>query len=232
MHNVNLSLMEIQLSGLECQDLSIHSQNSKWFVGTLVPHYSSERTKRLRLYSELRILNRPIWVAEMKIATEQSREPEHAIRRLEMEAVLVRARLRQVVTRQNQYCTIAFNSYRSETDMNADPTTGSGDRNAHNDFRQLFFAHVGTVVLTAALVLPLLLGVASIPSWLSVAYCIVIAIVAFTFVIAAINSIRDNRGIRVAHRIECLALTLALSMLQVIFVLPVIICIFAPTFRF
>ncbi len=28
---------------------------------------------------------------------EQSREPEHAIRRLEMEAVLARARLRQVV---------------------------------------------------------------------------------------------------------------------------------------
>jgi hypothetical protein len=97
MHNVILTLMEIQISGLELQDLSIHSQNSKLFVGTLAPHYSSEQTKRLRLHSELRILNRPIWVAQMKIATEPSRKPEHAIRRLEMEAVLARARLQQAM---------------------------------------------------------------------------------------------------------------------------------------
>ncbi len=111
MHIVNLSLMEIQLSGLECQDLSIHSQNSKLFVGTLVPHYSSERKKRLLLSSELRILNRPIWVAQMKIATEQSREPEHAIRRLEMEAVLARARLRQVVPGQQNHAIQCVNRY-------------------------------------------------------------------------------------------------------------------------
>jgi predicted ABC-type exoprotein transport system permease subunit len=115
--------------------------------------------------------------------------------------------------------------------MNIDlPTVG--DQDGLNDYRRSFFVHVGTVVLTAALVVPLLVGIASIPSWLSVAYCIVIAIVAFTFVLAAINNIRNNRVIRVAHRIECLVLTLALSIVQVVFVLPVLICIFAPTFRF
>ena len=107
----------------------------------------------------------------------------------------------------------------------------SEDRNAQNDYRRLFFAHVGTVILTAALVLPLLLGVTSIPSWFAIAYCIVIAIVAFTFVVAAVANVRDNRGIRVADRVEQLVLTLARSMLQIVFVLPVLICIFAPTFR-
>jgi hypothetical protein len=42
---------------------------------------------------------------------------------------------------------------------------------------------------------------------------------------------RDNRGMRVANRIECLVVALALSVVQGIFVLPVLICIFAPTFR-
>ena len=136
------------------------------------------------------------------------------------------------VPRLNQYSSIASNSRRLETDMNADsPTVGTGNQNALSYYRRLFFVHVGTVVITAALVVPLLLGVASIPSWLSVAYCVAIAIVALTFVVAAIYNMRDNRGIRVANRIECLVLTLALSMVQVIFVLPVLICIFAPTFR-
>ena len=116
--------------------------------------------------------------------------------------------------------------------MNTDsPTVVTGDQDALNDYRRLFFVHVGTVVLTAALVLPLLLGVASIPSWLSVAYCVAIATVAITFVAAAVKNMRDNRGMRVANRIECRVLALALAMVQVIFVLPGLICIFAPTFR-
>lgn len=112
------------------------------------------------------------------------------------------------------------------------PTIVAGDQNELNGYRRLFFAHVGTIVLTAALVVPLLLGVTSIPSWLSVGYCVVIATVAIAFVAAAIKNMRDNRGMHVANRIQGLVLTLALSMVQAIFVLPVLICIFAPTFRY
>ncbi|MGV3484240.1 MAG: hypothetical protein ACO1RT_07470 [Planctomycetaceae bacterium] len=105
------------------------------------------------------------------------------------------------------------------------------DQNVPIDYRRLFFAHVGAVVLTAALVVPLLLGIASIPSWLSASYCVAIATVAITFVAAAVKSMRHNRGLRISTRIECLFLTLGLSMVQGIFVLPVLICIYAPTLR-
>lgn len=116
--------------------------------------------------------------------------------------------------------------------MNADSFAAvDRDQNTSTDFRRLFFAHVFTVVLTAALVAPLLLGVTSIPSWFSVGYCTAIAMVAFAFVVVAIHSVRNLRGIGVANRIQRIMLTLGLSMLQVIFILPVLICIFAPTFR-
>jgi len=117
--------------------------------------------------------------------------------------------------------------------MKADLSTLlSEDQNTLNDYRRLFFTHVGTVVLTAAIVVPLLLGVASIPSWVSIAYCVAIVTVALTFIVAAINNMRNNHQIHFANRIERFVLTFALSMVQVIFVLPVLICIFAPTFRF
>ena len=103
--------------------------------------------------------------------------------------------------------------------------------NTLNNDRRLFHAHVGAVVLTAAVVVPLLLGVVSIPSWVSVAYCFVIATVAIAFVAAAVNNARAISGRSAFERVEYLTVSLALAMLQVIFVLPVLICIFAPTFR-
>ena len=103
--------------------------------------------------------------------------------------------------------------------------------NTLNVDRRLFHAHVSAVVLTAAVVAALLLGVASIPSWVSVAYCFVIAAVAIAFVAAAVNNARATSGRSVFERVEYLIVSLALATLQVIFVLPVLICIFAPTFR-
>lgn len=97
--------------------------------------------------------------------------------------------------------------------------------------RRLFHAHVGAVVLSAAVVVPLLLGVVSIPSWVSVAYCAVIAAVAIAFVVAAFSNARATNGRSVNERIECLVVSLALAVLQMVFILPVLICIFAPTFR-
>ena len=97
--------------------------------------------------------------------------------------------------------------------------------------RRLFHAHVGAVVFTAALVIPLLLGVTSIPSWVSVAYCVVIAVIAIAFVAAAAKNMRSNCGVRVSNRFECLIVTVALSMLQAIFIVPVLICVYAPTLR-
>ncbi len=111
------------------------------------------------------------------------------------------------------------------------PTVVIGDQDALNDYRRLFFAHVGAVVLTAAFVVPLLLRIASMPAWLSVTYCVVIATVAITFVAAVVKSMRCNQGMRVSNRIQCMVLTLSLSTLQAIFVLPVLICVYAPTLR-
>ena len=112
--------------------------------------------------------------------------------------------------------------------MNAEaPTTV----NALMNNRRMFRVHVGAVVLTAALVVPLLLGITSIPSWVSVAYCVVIATVAITFVASAVKNARDHREVNASNRIEFLVVTLALSTLQVIFILPVLICVYAPTLR-
>ena len=69
--------------------------------------------------------------------------------------------------------------------MNAEsPTVVAGTQNALNNYRRLFFAHVGAVVLTGALVVPLLLGVTAIPSWVSVSYCVIIATVPLSVVLS------------------------------------------------
>ena len=136
------------------------------------------------------------------------------------------------VVRLNLCSPITSNSERLETAMNTEsPTVVIGDQDALNDYRRLFFAHVGAVVLTAAFVVPLLLRIASMPAWLSVTYCVVIATVAITFVAAVVKSMRCNQGMRVSNRIQCMVLTLSLSTLQAIFVLPVLICVYAPTLR-
>jgi len=111
------------------------------------------------------------------------------------------------------------------------PTVVSGDQSVPNDYRRLFFAQVGAVVVTAVLVAPLLLGVSCIPSWLSAVYCFFIATVAIAFIPTALNSVRRDRGISAPNRIECMALTVGLSIVQIIFILPVLICIYMPTLR-
>ena len=103
--------------------------------------------------------------------------------------------------------------------------------NALMNNRRMFRAHVGAVVLTAALVGPLLLGITSIPAWVSATYCLVIVMIAFTFVVSAVKNTRANRDLNLSNRIEFLVVTLALSMLQAIFILPVLICVYAPTLR-
>jgi hypothetical protein len=119
------------------------------------------------------------------------------------------------------------NKTQPETVMKTDLSTA----NTLNNDRRLFHAHVVAVVLTAAVVAPLLLGVASIPLWVSVACCSIITSVALAFVAAAVNRARAISGRSVYEGVEYLVVPLALAMLQMIFVLPVLICIFAPTFR-
>lgn len=110
------------------------------------------------------------------------------------------------------------------------PTAVDPNRNALDNDR-LLHAHVGAVVLTAALVVPLLLGIATIPTWVSVAYCIIIATVAIGFVTASVNKMRGDSGMIASKQIEHLVVSFSLSMLQVIFILPVLICVYAPTLR-
>ncbi len=110
-------------------------------------------------------------------------------------------------------------------------TTADGVREAPREFRRLFFIHVGTVVLTASIVAPMLIGFASIPPWLSVTYCVVIIATAMMFFAAATRVMQANRHMPFVDRIQCLTLTFCLSVLQVVFALPLLICVFAPEFR-
>ena len=95
----------------------------------------------------------------------------------------------------------------------------------------LFRAHVAALVFTAAVVVPLLLGATSIPAWVSTTYCIIIAVVAVGFIVAATQHVRIDRGRNLSERCNSLALALGISMAQFIFILPVLICVYAPTFR-
>ncbi len=116
--------------------------------------------------------------------------------------------------------------------MNAEsPGDVNAVDNSLDNNQRLFRVHVGAVVLTAALVVPLLLGITSIPSWVSVTYCVVIAAIAIAFVAVDVRSMLDDRRMRVSNRFEFLVVTFALSVLQAIFILPVLICVYAPNLR-
>ena len=106
-----------------------------------------------------------------------------------------------------------------------------GVRQTPKEFRRLFFIHVGTVVLTASIIAPLLIGFASIPPWMSVTYCVASIATAMLFFAAAIRVMQANRHMPFVDRIQCLTLTICLSGLQVVFALPTLICVFAPEFR-
>ncbi len=115
--------------------------------------------------------------------------------------------------------------------MNTETTFGLEDQIESRIYRQLFFSHVGVVILSAAIVSILLLGITSIPSWISVASSLAIAAIAITFVVAAALTLWRKNQLSIQNRVQCLVLTLSLSMLQMIFLSPVFICIFAPTLR-
>ena len=85
--------------------------------------------------------------------------------------------------------------------------------------------------MTAAVVVSLLFGISSIPSWISLAICFVIATVAIAFVIASVKNVRDDSGCGISERVEYLVVTLGLSLAQAIFILPVLVCVFMPTLR-
>jgi F0F1-type ATP synthase membrane subunit c/vacuolar-type H+-ATPase subunit K len=100
-----------------------------------------------------------------------------------------------------------------------------------NAARRLFRSHVVALAITAALVVPLLLGTTSIPAWIAMTFCIIIAGVAIGFIVAAKEHARSKSGHNLFERYEPLILALALSMAQFIFTLPVLICVYAPTLR-
>jgi len=105
------------------------------------------------------------------------------------------------------------------------------DHRFRNDLHRLFYAHVGAVVLTAVVVVPLLLGITSIPAWVSAVYCVSIATVAFSFAIYAIAVVRNDKERSATQRIECLLVFLGLSLAQAVFVFPVLVCIYMPDLR-
>lgn len=118
------------------------------------------------------------------------------------------------------------------TNETSTPSSAVGIRgHEFADFRRLFHVHVAALVITASVVVPLLLGVASIPFWVSLAYCSVIAVVALAFVVVAIYLIRSSTEPSIAQRIERLSVVVGLSVAQLVFVLPVLICICSPNFR-
>lgn len=103
--------------------------------------------------------------------------------------------------------------------------------NTPNNGRGLLRAHVAALVVTAAVVVPLLLGTASIPAWVSTMSCIIIASVAIGFVVAAREQARHRTDHNPFQRNESLIVAIGLSIAQLIFIVPVLICVYAPTLR-
>jgi putative flippase GtrA len=101
----------------------------------------------------------------------------------------------------------------------------------HDEVRRLFYTHVGAVALTAIVVIPLLLGITTIPPWISAIYCCSIAAVAFAFAVYAIVVVRSDKEHRFSQRLECLSVFLGLSLAQAVFVLPVLVCLYMPDLR-
>ncbi|MDA0660047.1 MAG: hypothetical protein O2931_02565 [Planctomycetota bacterium] len=110
------------------------------------------------------------------------------------------------------------------------PSTTTTTSSTPNAGLRLFRAHVAALVFTAAVVVPLLLGTTTIPAWVSITYCIIIAAVAVGFLVAATLHVRSNRSHKV-FGCNSLILALGLSMTQFIFISPVVICVYAPTLR-
>ena len=100
-----------------------------------------------------------------------------------------------------------------------------------DDFRYLFHAHVLTLIVTALVVIPLLLGIASIPTWVALTYCAVIIVTAIGFVFGASLRIRCTTEASLSQRIERLSVVCGLALAQFTFVLPVLICVYAPSLR-
>jgi hypothetical protein len=116
--------------------------------------------------------------------------------------------------------------------MNTDyPPTTNLTLSAPNAAVWLFRAHVAALVFTAAVVVPLLLGTTSIPAWISTTYCIIIAVLAVGFIVAAAQHVRIDDGRNLFERCNSLVLALGLSMAQLVFIVPVLICVYAPTLR-
>lgn len=107
----------------------------------------------------------------------------------------------------------------------------SSDGNVRAEFRRLFYTHVAALVITAIVVVPLLLGVASIPPWVSIAYCLAIAATAVAFMITAVHHLRRNMGGRFSEHAGHLAVIVGLALAQAVFVIPVLICVYAPGLR-
>jgi len=99
------------------------------------------------------------------------------------------------------------------------------------NFRKLFHTHVAAVAVTVAVVIPLLLGIASIPNWVAVAYCSLIGCAAIGFAIATIAYLRRDSLMSAAARSEFLLVSIGLSTFQLICVALVLLAIFAPSLR-
>ncbi len=111
------------------------------------------------------------------------------------------------------------------------PNTATNSATLPNGFRHLFYAHVLTLVVTALVVIPLLLGIASIPTWVALAYCAAITVTAIVFVVGAVLRIRITTEATPLQRVERLSVICGLALAQCIFVLPVLICVYAPSLR-
>ena len=106
-------------------------------------------------------------------------------------------------------------------DKNAtSPNTASGDALIHRIFR----GHILAVILTGVLVLAVLVGFTKVPQALAVSLCTVAACSLFAFPYMTIS--------RKPQRMEYIAVSVGLSLTQLIFILPVLACIFAPAVNF
>jgi hypothetical protein len=100
----------------------------------------------------------------------------------------------------------------------------AGTASVDVQLRRWFRGHVMAVALTGTLVFVLLVGFGKVPPTLSVCFCAVVACSAVAF---ACKSIIENR-----RRWDYMAVSFGLSITQLVFILPVIACVFAPEANF
>lgn len=107
-------------------------------------------------------------------------------------------------------------------------TASRGASVLHLIFRRQILA----LIVTAVVVLALLIGFTRVPQALAISLCAVASCSLIIFPFMTASSAKNASGLRAPQKTEYIAVSVGLALAQLIFVLPIIACIIAPTVNF